>query len=265
MTEQLIVERRDAVATITFNRPEARNALSLDMRAALCEGMLELERDTDVRCVVLRGAGEHFMGGGDVKRFHGAIDGDPEELYAGFLNGIQEMHRAIMSLRRMRKPVLASVRGAAAGLGCSLVLACDLAICADDAFFTLAYSRLGTSPDGSGTYFLPRTVGAKKAAEIALLGERYDAATAKELGLVNWVVPAAELEAATDKLAQRLAQGPTHAYGNTKRLLNESLLATLPAQLQAEAESFADCAITEDFKEGVRAFVEKREARFKGK
>lgn len=108
-------------------------------------------------------------------------------------------------------------------------------------------------------------MGAKKAAEIALLGERYDAETAKELGLVNWVVPAAELEAATDKLARRLAQGPTHAYGNTKKLLNDSLLATLPAQLQAEAESFADCALTEDFKEGVRAFVEKREAKFKGK
>jgi hypothetical protein len=179
MTDQLIVGRQDAVATVTFNRPEARNALSLDMRAALCEAMLGLERDKAVRCVVLRGTGDHFMGGGDIKRFHGIIDNDPEELYAGFLNGIQEMHRAIVAMRRMGKPVVASVRGAAAGLGCSLVLACDLAIAADDAFFTLAYSRLGTSPDGSGSYFLPRTVGTKKAAEIALLGDRYDAETAR--------------------------------------------------------------------------------------
>jgi 2-(1,2-epoxy-1,2-dihydrophenyl)acetyl-CoA isomerase len=264
MTDQLIVGRQDAVATVTFNRPEARNALSLDMRAALCEAMLGLERDKAVRCVVLRGTGDHFMGGGDIKRFHGIIDNDPEELYAGFLNGIQEMHRAIVAMRRMGKPVVASVRGAAAGLGCSLVLACDLAIAADDAFFTLAYSRLGTSPDGSGSYFLPRTVGTKKAAEIALLGDRYDAETAKELGMINWVVPAAELEAETDKLARRLAQGPTHAYGNTKRLLHDSPLQTLPAQLQAEAESFADCAVTQDFKEGVRAFVEKRAAKFRG-
>ncbi|MGO8866659.1 MAG: enoyl-CoA hydratase-related protein, partial [Alphaproteobacteria bacterium] len=143
--------------------------------------------------------------------------------------------------------------------------ACDLAIAADDAFFTLAYSLIGTSPDGSGTYHLPRIVGMKKAAEIALLAERFDAATALALGIVNKVVPVDRLEGETEALAARLAAGPTHAYGNTKRLLGRALSSTLEAQLQAEAESFADCTASEDFVEGVRAFVEKRKPRFGGR
>lgn len=136
---------------------------------------------------------------------------------------------------------------------------------AGEAFFTLAYARLGTSPDGSGTYFLPRLVGLKRAAEIALLGERIGAAAALELGLVNRVVAADRLEAEGAKLAARLATSPTHAYGNTKRLLGRSGLKTLESQLQAEAESFAECALREDFKEGVRAFVDKRAPRFTGR
>ena len=177
MSDPLLVEVHDGIATLTFNRPDARNAMSLDMRAAFVEASVRVERDPAVRCVVLKGAGDHFMAGGDVKRFFGGLDQDDDQRYETFLHGIQETHRSIAALRRMAKPVLASVQGAAAGLGMSLVMAADLAIAAEDAFFTLAYVKLGTSPDGSGSFFLPRIVGLKRAAEIAMLGDRFDAAS----------------------------------------------------------------------------------------
>jgi 2-(1,2-epoxy-1,2-dihydrophenyl)acetyl-CoA isomerase len=146
-----------------------------------------------------------------------------------------------------------------------MALACDLVIASEDAFFTLAYCRIGTSPDGSSSFHLPRAVGIKKAMEIALLGDRFDAQTAKDIGMINFVVPTAELDVETNALAQRLAAGPTHVYGNTKALFYRSLESEFEAQLQAEAEYFSDCASRPDFKEGVSAFIEKREAKFTGK
>ncbi len=265
MTEAILLEVREGVATVTLNRPEALNALSDDMVAALVEVMTRVEADEAVRCVVLRGAGDHFMAGGDIKGFHGRITETPAERSAHFRAKIHKLHPAIVAMRRMPKPVIASLRGAAAGFGLSLALATDLAIAADDAFFTLAYCRIGTSPDGGSSYHLPRIVGLRKAMEIALLGDRFDAATALRLGLVNWVVPTADLEAETAKLAARLAGGPGHALGETKALLNASLDNPLEAQLALEVESFASCAATEDFAEGVTAFVEKRSAIFTGK
>ena len=156
-------------------------------------------------------------------------------------------------------------QGAAAGFGLSLILACDLAIAAEDAFFTFAYIKIGTSPDGSGTYFLPRTVGMKKAMEIAMLGDRFDAATALQLGILNRVVPAADLATETRALAERLAAGPTHAIANTKALLHDSWNNTMETQLANEAVSFADCAATDDWVEGVTSFAEKRKPVFRGK
>jgi 2-(1,2-epoxy-1,2-dihydrophenyl)acetyl-CoA isomerase len=144
----------------------------------------------------------------------------------------------------------------------SLVLACDLAIAADTAFFTLAYVKIGTSPDGGATYFLPRTVGLKRAMEVALLGERLDAAAVERLGMINWVVPEADLTRETQALAGRLAAGPTQAIAHTKALLSASIGRDLEAQLQAEAISFAACSATEDMDEGVSAFVGKRQAVF---
>jgi 2-(1,2-epoxy-1,2-dihydrophenyl)acetyl-CoA isomerase len=263
-TNDLLFDIKDGVATLTMNRPEARNALSLDMRKAMRERLLECERDSQVRVVLVKGAGEHFMAGGDVKRFAGDLDTDDRLRYEGFLNGIHDLHPMIFAMRRMPKPIIASVRGAAAGFGLSLVMACDMAVAADDAFFTLAYVHIGTTPDGGGTYFLPRIVGLKQAMEIAWLGDRFNAERAKELGIVNFVVPVASLEAETAKLAKRLANGPTAVYGRAKNLLMNSAERTMETQLQAEAEMFAASAIGNDFKEGVRAFVEKRPPKFTG-
>ena len=262
--EPVKLAREGAVATVTLDRPAALNALDGEMIAGLEAAFTALEADETVRAVVVRGAGEHFMAGGDLKLFHRDLGLPPAERRRRFELFVHKVHPTVMTIRRMSQPVIASVRGAAAGFGLSLVMACDLALAAEDAYFTLAYSLIGTSPDGSSTYHLPRLVGLKKAMEIALLADRFDAATALALGLVNRVVPAAGLESATAALAARLAAGPTHAYGNTKRLLGRALENSLPAQLQAEAESFADCAATEDFAEGIRAFVEKRKPRFTG-
>ncbi len=252
------------VATLTMNRPEARNALSMEMRSQLIEALHEVEHDSQVRCVVLQGAGDHFMAGGDVKGMSESIKKDPSAVRKEFLLRIHDLHPIMFAMRRMPKPVIASCRGAAAGAGVSMALACDLVIAAEEAFFTLAYCKIGTSPDGSSSFHLPRAVGIKKAMEIALLGDRFSAQEAKAAGMINFVVPSAELSSETDALAARLAAGPTHVYGNTKALFYRSLESEFESQLQAEAEYFADCASRADFREGVTAFVEKRSPNFIG-
>ena len=264
MSDPVLVDIEDGTATITLNRPEARNALNPEMRTAFNEATERVEFDDAVRCVVLRGAGDHFMAGGDVKNMKTRMELEDSERRAMILNGIHDMHLAIYSLRRMPKPVIASVRGAAAGFGVGLLAACDLAIAADDSFYTLAYCHIGASPDGGSSYFLARTVGMKEAMEIALLGDRFDAETAKRYGLINWIVPAADLDAETAKLAGRLANGPTRAYANAKALFNASLNNTMETQLQMEAERMADSMLTADHAEGVAAFIDKRKPAFRG-
>jgi 2-(1,2-epoxy-1,2-dihydrophenyl)acetyl-CoA isomerase len=265
MSEPVVLTSTEgAIRTITMNRPKALNALNRELTLALREAVFAAEQDRAVRCVVIKG-GEHFMAGGDLKWFHENLAKYPaEQVKPTFETFIHEVHAMIVALRRMPKPVLASVAGAAAGFGLSLVMACDLAIAADSSYYTLAYSAIGVSPDGGSTFSLPRLVGLKKAMEIALLADRFDAATAERLGIVNKVVPAAELDAQTAKLAARLAAGPTAVYGRTKALLQRSLDNPLEAQLQREAESFAQCATEPDFTEGIRAFVEKRKPTFRG-
>lgn len=264
MSEALVlVAREGGVCTITMNRPQALNALNRELTLALREAVFAAEHDSAVRCLVLRG-GEHFMAGGDLKWFHETLkNAESTKLRVQFEAFIHEVHALIVSLRRMPKPVVASVRGAAAGFGLSLMMASDLAIAADSAYFTLAYTSIGVSPDGGSTFALPRILGQKKAMEIALLSDRLDAASAERLGLVNRVVPLASLDQETGKLAARLAAGPTAVYARTKALLNGSLGSSLESQLQREAEAFAQSASEPDFKEGLAAFIEKRKPQWR--
>ncbi|MDO6459679.1 enoyl-CoA hydratase [Granulosicoccaceae sp. 1_MG-2023] len=262
----LLYEAANGVAYLTMNRPEARNALSMEMRSRLLEVFQRLESDDSIRCVVLRGAGEHFMAGGDVKSFMDFTQHTPQQRRLNFINRIHAgLNGLIYTMRRLNKPVIASVSGASAGAGVSLALACDMVIAAEDAFFTLAYSHIACSPDGGATYFLPRLVGTKKAMEIALLGERFSAAEAARIGMINRVVPGAELAAQTDKLAQRLAAGPARAYGNIKQLILQSSENSLEQHLQCEAETFGDTVMAEDWIEGVKAFNEKRKPQYSGR
>ena len=259
MSEQAVLTASaGGITTITLNRPKALNALDRNLTMGLRDAVFAAEQNRSVRCVVIRG-GEHFMAGGDLKWFDDLVRSrPPAENRIQFEGFVHEVHGLILSVRRMPKPVIAAVSGAAAGFGMSLMMACDLVIAADNAYFSLAYALIGASPDGGSTFALPRIVGAKKAMEIALLGERFDATTAERLGLVNRVVPSAALEQETSKLAARLAAGPTAVYGRTKALLNGSLNASLETQLQREAEAFAQSAAEPDFAEGIRAFIEKR-------
>ena len=259
----LNIDEASGISTITLNRPQALNALNQAMVAAFDEATAQVADNNAVRAVVIEGAGPHFMAGGDIKYFYSTLnntDSRRREILEGMIG---KVHESVIRIRSMEKPVLASVRGAVAGFGLSLMNACDLAIAASDSYFTLAYCHLGTSPDGGGTYGLPRLVGLKQAMEIALLGDRFDAETALRLGLINRIVPVDELATATSDLAKRLAQGPTQALGRTKRLLNESLNRNLDEQLRAEQESFVACAMSREFAEGVTAFIEKRKPVFK--
>ena len=255
----------NGIATLTMNRPEARNALSDEMKQQLTDSLHDIEHDDSVRCVILTGEGDHFMAGGDVKGMFETFQLTPAEIEKRYALRIHDLHTIMYPMRRMAKPIIAKVRGAAAGAGVSFALCCDLVMCADDAFFTLAYCNIGTSPDGASTFHLPRTLSIKKAMEMTLLGDRFTAQEALDMGLINWVVPISDLDAETDKLATRLANGPTYVYGRAKKLLYQSNETHWEAQLQAEAESFAACAAREDFKEGVTAFVEKRKPNFTGK
>lgn len=250
----------DGVATITLDRPQVMNALDAEMIVRLREVCEQAARDSHARVVLLRGAGPAFLAGGDVAFFHANLARAPEMVIE--LAG--ELHRAILALRRAMKPVVASVHGAVAGAGMSLMAASDFVIAAADTQFTMAYSRIGASPDGGSTFFLPRLIGYQRAMELLLLSETVDAETLRGLGLVNRVVPAPELQAATQVIVARFAAGPTRAFGETKALANRACDSSLEAQLEAEAQAFARCAKTRDFAEGVTAFVEKRPPRFRG-
>jgi 2-(1,2-epoxy-1,2-dihydrophenyl)acetyl-CoA isomerase len=257
-SEPVLLHCEGRVATVELNRPKSLNALDGALADGLAAAFERIAGDAALRVVILKGAGPGFMAGGDIRFFKDVLTLPPAEKRAWFERLIQRVHPTIVAMRRLPLPIIAAVHGPVAGFGMSLMMAADLAIATEDAFFTLAYCHLGTSPDGGSTFFLPRHVGAKKAMEIALLGDRFDAATALRLGLVNEVAPAAELGRRSLALAARLARGPAAAYAATKRLLNQSSSATIAEQLQSEAENFALCAATDNFAEGVAAFLEKR-------
>ncbi len=256
----LAVEAGGPIATITLNRPAQLNALDIAMAEAFEAAVNQLANQPDLRVIILKGAGRGFMAGGDLGVIQRGLTEGAHIVDAIML----PLHRGLAKLAEMPQPVLASLHGPVAGAGMSVAMAADLAIAADDAKFTLAYTRVGTSPDGSSSWHLPRLVGLRKALEIALLADTIDAQEALRLGLVNFVVPTADLETATTTLANRLAAGPTQAYGRIKRLLRESLDRILPAQLDAEREAFHQSMKTADFAEGVAAFLGKRKPTYTG-
>jgi 2-(1,2-epoxy-1,2-dihydrophenyl)acetyl-CoA isomerase len=252
----VLYEVSERIATLTLNRPESLNAVNPALIDALLAASSQAAGDPQVRAVVVRGAGDHFMAGGDVKWFRQQLAvPDCQQRFADLIAGV---HAAILNFRRMDKPVIAAVQGAVAGFGLSLMMAADLVLASENSYFTLAYSNIALSPDGGATWSLPRQVGLKQAMEIALLGERFDAARARELGLVNRLVAPARLDAEVRQLAGRLASGPARALAHTKALLNQSGGNSLEAQLEAEQRFFVDCAAHPDFAEGLAGFFEKR-------
>lgn len=264
MSEAVIVDRKGSVATLTLNRPKALNTLDETLAIALAATTEEVGKDDAVRCVVITGAGGHFSGGGDIGAFAKMVSGDDAAIKSGIEAVIEKVHAAIINIRRMPKPVVARVEGACAGFGLSLMAACDLVVCTDNATLSLAYSRIGASPDGGSTFALPRMIGVKRTMELALLGDRFSAREGKDMGLINRVVAPDELDGAVGALCAHLSAGPTGAYGRTKALVNGSLNATLEEQLEAEQRCFIESALSGEFAEGVKAFVEKRKPAFPG-
>ncbi|MNF86254.1 4-chlorobenzoyl coenzyme A dehalogenase-2 [compost metagenome] len=247
----LLVERSGAVAHLRFNRPEVLNALDVDLAHALLEACQSLASDSAVRVVVLSGNGRAFMAGGDLAAMRAA----PVEAADAL---IRPMHQAVQLLAEMPKPVLASVHGAAAGAGMSLVLAADLALAAEGTRFNFAYTDIASNCDGGASWALPRLLGLRKALEIALLAEPFDAAEALRLGLVNRVVAAESLAEATLELAERLAERAPHALASLKHLLRSSLQQSLADQLHAEHQGFLDCAGRPEFVTAIDAFYARR-------
>ena len=258
----ILFDRRPGALVVTLNRPESRNTVSQEMTREFYAQLLAIEHDPSVRCVLLRGAGDHFMAGGNVKNFSGTLDLSPEERRAQFEARVHALTPFLLLLERMPQIFVCAVRGACAGVGLSWVAAADLAIASKTAFFLQAQIKIACTPDGGGSYWPVRAVGLKRAKEIALLGERFSAEEAAAWGLINRVVEDAQLDAEADKLVERLAAGSANALARTKRLVNAALDNDYATQLAQEAIGFSTCASEPDFAEGIRSFLEKRPPRF---
>jgi 2-(1,2-epoxy-1,2-dihydrophenyl)acetyl-CoA isomerase len=261
----VLYDRRDSIATLTLNRPETLNAMNEEMLAEFERLLCHIDADAEVRAVVLTGAGDGFSSGGDQKRDRGS-EGQ-EKFFDGDLGGtvIERLNRCVLRLQQLPKPVVGSINGVAVGAGCNLALATDLRIASETARFGEVFSRVGLVPDCGGTYFLPRLVGTAKALELIMLADIIEAPEAHRLGLVNWVVPADQLPAETHRLAARLAEGPTLAYGLAKTGVYQSLEMTLEDVLKMEARNQAIAGRSQDRMEGVAAFREKRQPHFLGR
>ena len=255
-------EASDGVGRVTLNRPDTLNAWTAEFGAALKEIVEGPAADDSVRAVLITGAGRGFSSGADLKA---GFDPHPDDGRPDVKKELHHVyHPAIAGIRRLPKPVVTAVNGPAVGIGCSLALAGDLVLAAESAFFGLAFVNIGLMPDGGSTLFVPAAVGKARAFQMALLGERVSAERALEWGLVNWVHPDDRLMDEAEALAAKLAKGPTRSYAGSKRALNQMIYPDLDGQLDLEAEIQHELARSDDFLEGVGAFVEKREAAFSG-
>lgn len=258
----VVTDNTEGVYRIHMNRPKQFNALNREMLEGLTEATSEARQDSSVRCIVLSGEGANFMAGGDIQYFYELRNLDRDGKIDAFNSLISDVHEFVENMASLPVPVIASVRGAAAGFGISLVAGSDLAIASNNSFFTSAYNLLGTSPDGGSTYYLPRSVGMKKSMEITLLTKRYNAQEALQMGLVNMVVEDDDLENATATAAATIVGSARAAVANAKLLIRQSFNNDMKSQLKSELDSFLECVAEDDFFEGVAAFVEKRRPQF---
>ena len=261
--KDILLKKEDGVAVVTLNRPEALNALSMEIREGIGTFFQDFRTDDSVRAVIITGAGRAFCAGADVKKVSETHTSMSAVEMRGFIR--DTIDRAVLAVTTLEKPVIAMVNGVATGAGCAIAMLCDLIIASDKARFGMAFVRLGVTPDWGAGYFLTRRVGPIKAKELLFTGELISAEEAERIGLVNHVVPAEQLESAVMVLAQKLAHSPTRAIGAAKTLVNRSLDMDLMSFLEYEAYATPPLFQTEDHKEGVRAFIEKREPEFKGR
>jgi len=256
----LLFDIREDVAHITLNRPEAANAINLELARDLMHALMKCDEDPTIRAVLISGAGPIFCAGGDVKRF--VEKGDDLPYYLKEIT--THLHVAMSYLVRMDAPVVAAVHGSAAGAGMSLACACDMTLAAESARFIMAYTGIGLTPDGGATYTLARLVGLKRTLDLALNNRLLSAEEALRWGIVTRVVPEKDLMNEATALAARLAAGPTRAFGTTKRLLQSGLSESFEGQMKNESRSISEMARTADAREGISAFVEKRSPKFRG-
>lgn len=258
MTDPVLLERQGSIAYLTLNRPTVGNAIDVPLARALWDKTIAAEADNLVRCVVVRGAGRMFCAGGDVTQLHAAGDALPALLK----EILSYLHPAIARLAMMNKPVITAIHGPSAGAGVGLAAVGDVALAEPAAHFTMAYSRIGLSPDGGATWLLPRLLGLRRAQELSLANRRVSADEAAAMGLITRVVAEGTLAHEVDALAVELARSAMGALGRTKRLLLTSADATLEEQLEAESQNIVQQGSTIEGRRGIAAFIERREPNF---
>jgi 2-(1,2-epoxy-1,2-dihydrophenyl)acetyl-CoA isomerase len=262
--ETLQIEVDDQVGTLTLNRPDALNAMSPQLIGELQIAAAWLADRARIRALIVTGSGRAFCAGGDVNWFKRGVEDPEADLPSEVRRGAEALHQAIVDFRRVPYPVIAAINGPAAGAGMSLALSCDIRIASERAFLAIAYGRIGASPDGGMTYFLPRVVGPAKALELALNDPNLDANAALEAGLVSEVVPAEELMSRAREKAEKLARMAPHYVRMAKKLLHESIEHSLTDHLQLERHGIADSMATQDLRRGVTAFFAGEEPEFEG-
>ena len=260
MSNSILLKIENKIAFITLNRPDVFNSFNREMALSLQKILDDCESNDEVRAIVLTGNGKAFCAGQDLKEV------TSPELNIGFKKILEEHYNPIITrIRSIKKPIIGAVNGVAAGAGANIALACDVVVAHEKVSFIQAFSLIGLIPDSAGTYFLPRLIGFQKAQALAMLGDKISAEDAEKMGMVYKVIPFENFEEEINQLASKLANMPTKALGMIKELFNKSMTNTLEEQLALESKLQIEAAGTEDYAEGVAAFIEKRKPNFKGK